>query len=329
MCGDVIKMNLDKRTVCALAVTYNRKELLHNLLIKLLEQSYQISGIVLIDNNSSDGTSDLLLNEGIINSVALDNTVRNEWNGIDVFYHKNSINTGGSGGFAKAFSIAKDLPYDCIWAMDDDVSPDKECLAKMMQYLDETSKVCIPCRGDERYRDKAIRKYDLKNPFYFHVNQCKRNIIFFDEITEPYVYVEDMAFEGPLMDKSVIDEIGIPDTDYFIFYDDTDYAHRLCSVTKIRYIVDAKLKKMIVPVKESSWKWKSYYNLRNSVYFEKKYGKNIFVQYLRPFLRVIDLVLKAVLKGNLYRVKWLLRAYKDGLFGHMGKTYDPSEIPQN
>lgn len=322
-------MDSDKRTVCVLIVTYNRKELLHNLLIKLLEQSYPIAGIVLIDNNSNDGTSDLLLNERVVTSVVLDNIVKSKWNDIDVFYYKSSINTGGSGGFAKAFSIAKDLQYDCIWAMDDDVSPYKECLEKMMLYLDETSKVCIPCRGDEKFRDKAIRKYDLKNPFYFHINECKRNTIFFDEITDPYVYVEDMAFEGPLMDKSVIDEIGIPNMDYFIFYDDTDYAHRLCSITKIRYVVGAKLKKMIVPIKSPSWKWKSYYNLRNSVYFDQKYGKNIFVKYLRPSLRTVDLVMRAVIKGKLYRVKWLLRAYKDGLFGRMGKTYDPSEIPQN
>ena len=136
-------MKSDKRTVCVLIVTYNRKELLNNLLIKLLEQSYQIAGIVIVDNNSKDGTSDLLLDKKIVSSVSIDNTVRNEWNGISVFYHKNSVNTGGAGGFAQAFSIAKDLPYDCIWAMDDDVSPDKECLEKMIQYLDETSKVCV------------------------------------------------------------------------------------------------------------------------------------------------------------------------------------------
>ena len=321
-------MKTDRRTVCVLIVTYNRKELLNDLLIQLSEQSYQISGIVIVDNNSKDGTSDLLLNEKIISSVSIDNTVRNEWKGISVFYHKSSVNTGGSGGFAQAFSIAKDLPYDCIWAMDDDVSPDKECLEKMMQYLDATSKVCIPCRGDERFRDRAIQRYDLKNPLYFHINECKRDIAYFDNITTPYVYVEDMAFEGPLMDKSVIDEVGIPNKDYFILYDDTDYAHRLCTVTKIRYVVGAKLKKMIIPTEQASWKWKSYYNLRNSVYFEKKYGQNVFVKYLRPFLRTVDLILKAICRGRFYRAKWLFRAYQDGFRGQMGKTYDPSEIPQ-
>lgn len=325
-CG---KMRLDNRTVCVLIVTYNRKELLNNLLTQLLEQSYHISGIVIVDNNSKDGTSDLLLNEQIIRSVSIDNTVRNEWNGVSVFYHKNSVNTGGSGGFAQAFSIARDLTYDCVWAMDDDVSPDKECLEKLMHYLDETSKVCIPCRGDGRFRDRAIQRYDLKNPFYFHINECKRDTVYFDCITSPYLYVEDMAFEGPLMYKSIIDEVGIPNQDYFILYDDTDYAHRLCSVTRIRYVVDAKLKKMIIPEEQSSWKWKSYYNLRNSVYFEKKYGQNIFVKYLRPFLRTVDLILKAIYKGRSYRVKWLMRAYKDGLCEHMGKIYDPSEIPQS
>lgn len=324
-----IDMKSYKRTVCVLIVTYNRKDLLRNLLNKLLDQSYKIEGIVLVDNNSEDGTSDLLLQDDIISQVYAGETVRSCWNGIQIYYHKNLKNTGGSGGFATAFSIAKELPYDCIWVMDDDVSPDKECLEKLMLYLDDTARVCIPCRGDDRFRDRAIKKYDLKNPFYFHINQCKRDVIYFDEITEPYVYVQDMAFEGPLMDKKVIDEIGIPNNEYFILYDDTDYAHRLCTITRIRYIVDAKLKKMVIPINEPAWKWKSYYNLRNSVHYDMTYGCNIFVKYLRPFLRTLDLILRAIYRKRFYSIKWLLRAYRDGLCGHMGKTYDPSEIPQD
>ena len=134
-------MKSDARTVCVLIVTYNRKELLHNLLNKLSEQNYKVSGIVLVDNNSNDGTPNLLLNSKIIDSVSIDNTVCSVWNDINVYYHRNSVNTGSSGGFAQAFTIVRDLPYNCVWAMDDDVSPDKECLEKMMQYLDETAKV--------------------------------------------------------------------------------------------------------------------------------------------------------------------------------------------
>lgn len=316
------------RTVCVAIVTYNRKELLKNLLNSLCKQSYKISGIVIVDNNSEDGTPELLMHEGIINNLCVGKILKSVWNEIQIFYYRNTENTGGAGGFAKAFSIIRELPYDCIWVMDDDVAPDIECLRQMMTYLDDTARACIPCRGDDRFHDRAVRKYDLRNPLYFHINECKRECINFEAINTPYVYVEDMAFEGPLIDKKLIDEIGIPNEAYFIFYDDTDYAHRLCSVTKIRYVASAKLKKMIIPSDSGTWKWKSYYNLRNSVYFDKKYGLNFMVRYGRPLFRTVDLILRAIGKCNFYRIKWIIRAYRDGLNERMGKTYEPSEIPQ-
>lgn len=314
------------RTVCVLIITYNRKDLLRNLLEHLKLQSYPISCVLVIDNNSLDGTSNMLSELGYIKECIPGEIVCNTIANWEFIYLKNKENTGGSGGFAKAFDLAKDLPYDVIWAMDDDVEPEAECLNTMMKYLTDEAQMVIPCRGDNNFKDYAIQHYNLNNPFYFRVNQRKRNKILFSEINEPYVVVEDMAFEGPLMTRKLVQKIGIPDKKYFILFDDTDYAQRASEVTQIRYVRKAFLKKMIVPDSSVKWSWKSYYNFRNSVYFERKYGKNWMVKNISPLLRLFVLLAKSVLTYNFHRIKWLVRGYSDGIHSRMGRTYDPSEI---
>lgn len=314
------------RTVCVIIITYNRKDLLRNLLEHLKQQSYPISCILLVDNNSLDGTSNMLSELGYIKECIPGEIVCNTIANWKFMYLKNKENTGGSGGFAKAFDLAKNLPYDVIWAMDDDVAPASDCLETLMKYLTDEAQMVIPCRGDDNFKDYAIQHYNLSNPFYFKVNQRKRDKILFSEIKEPYVVVEDMAFEGPLMTRKLIQKIGIPDKNYFILFDDTDYAHRASEVTQIRYVRKALLKKMIIPNSSIRWSWKSYYNFRNSVFFEKRYGKNWMVRNISPLLRLLDLLTRALLKCNFYRIKWLIKGYSDGVHSRMGKTYAPSEI---
>ena len=147
-------------------------------------------------------------------------------------------------------------------------------------------------------------------------------------ITEPYVEIKDMVFEGPLFTMDIIKEIGLPDKGYFILFDDTDYAHRACQKTSIRYVTGAKLHKKVFPpkVEGAPWGWKSYYKLRNSVYFEKKYGENLQVRYLRAILRLGDLFVRAIFRKRFKRAKWIVRAYIDGVKGRMGRTYEPNQI---
>ena len=273
-----------------------------------------------------DGTSNMLSELGYIKECIPGEIVCNTIVNWEFIYLKNKENTGGSGGFAMAFDLAKDLPYDVIWAMDDDVAPAPDCLETMMKYLTDDAQMVIPCRGDENFKDYAICHYDLSNPFYFMVNQRKRNKVLFSEIKESYVVVEDMAFEGPLMTRKLVQKIGIPDKRYFILFDDTDYAQRASKVTQIRYVRKAFLKKMIVPNSSVKWSWKSYYNFRNSIYFERKYGKNWMVRNLSPLLRLFDLMTRSILKCKFHRIKWFVRGYFDGIHSRMGKTYTPSEI---
>lgn len=51
---------MERKSICVALVTYNRKNYLLNLLTALHHQTYSISAIVIIDNNSIDNTCDEL-----------------------------------------------------------------------------------------------------------------------------------------------------------------------------------------------------------------------------------------------------------------------------
>ena len=56
----------NKETICAVVVTYNRKELLIECLEALLKQTRQLDGIYIIDNSSKDETPELLKEKGFL-----------------------------------------------------------------------------------------------------------------------------------------------------------------------------------------------------------------------------------------------------------------------
>ena len=77
---------MDKKSICAVVVTYNRKELLLRCLQALEQQSYSLEHIVIVDNASTDGTVDFLEQQGYLENpkVTLLSLLENQ---------------GGAGGF--------------------------------------------------------------------------------------------------------------------------------------------------------------------------------------------------------------------------------------
>ncbi len=314
------------RRVCAVLVTYNRKQLLLEVLHDLAAQTYPVSAILIYDNASQDGTPEFLKENGVIAAWRTDQTVQSEWKGIQIFYTRSASNLGGSGGFANVFRIAAGMDYDCVWAMDDDVSPDRDCLETLMKYLTRDAQLCLPCRTDENYQDYAIVGYDLKNPLLMNLTQMKTKIPS-DAIRTPYINVVDMPLEGPLMTMQLIRKIGVPDDQYFIMFDDTDFAHRAAQYTQLRYVTETRLHRRLASRAQQTevqeWNWKEYYLLRNQFRFDRKYGRNFLVRKFRPALSKTAKIISARRQKKNERVPVIRKAYADAVNGRMGKTVEP------
>ena len=316
------------KTVCALIVTYNRKEYLRKLLIEgLLKQTYPIKKILIFDNSSTDGTEQMLKSAGIVDGYVNENASACAYDAPKVLYYRNQENEGGSGGFHTGIEMASELRCDLIWTMDDDVLPDPNCLERLVANISERARICVPCRTDERYLDYAVVNVNMSNPFLYSISARKKAVPSHN-IHENSIPIKDMPFEGPLIDSSLVNEIGLPKKELFIIFDDSEYAYRASKVTEILYIKDAVLHKQIIPSKDHSrlMGWKEYYGYRNQYWFDCTYGENVFVKYLRPILNHMDLCLRAIVRRKWSNFTVLNKAYHDGTREILGKTVDPGAV---
>ena len=106
--------------IATIVVTYNRKELLREC-VDALQSSDVSSDIIIIDNNSTDGTK-----EYIADAMA-DN----------VTYKRLKKNLGGAGGFSAGIKYAVRQGYKYIWIMDDDTIVKKDTLERLLDATKE------------------------------------------------------------------------------------------------------------------------------------------------------------------------------------------------
>jgi GT2 family glycosyltransferase len=299
--------------VVAVVVTFNRFALLQRVVASLRGQSRPLDEIVVVNNGSSDGTREWL----------------DEQVGVTVIHQEN---VGGSGGFATGIDYAYRHGADFIWCMDDDVFPRPDCLRSLLAEAeaDSTIGIAAPRRFMEgRIFCHDFREYNLTNPFA----SMYRGRLSKEEICAP-TDVKGTAFEGPMIRRSVVEKIGLPNRELFIFCDDTDYCLRtVLAGFRILYIPDAQMDKHKF-FNNDTWaernrkkKWKRFYQVRNSAYLNHHYGRTWGVRYLRGFIGVAGYLATALVTMPFSRAyEWsdlakLWRAYRDGISERLGKIF--------
>lgn len=198
-----------KKTICAVIVTFNRKELLLNCLNALKQQTHTLDHIVVIDNASSDGTTDFLL--------------KNNWKNNDYFtYISLPKNQGGAGGFYEGIKYAIAQEFDYVWLMDDDGFPSKNCLEKLLPYISE-----------DCYIGPMVLDYETKNTLSFSMRLPGTSQVFdfYDDVKacfkgEDIIQNVILPFNGTLIASSLVKKMGLVCKDYFIWGDEREYTLR-------------------------------------------------------------------------------------------------------
>lgn len=298
------------KSITAVVVTYNRRDFLNRCIEHLRKQTVRLDNIIVVNNGSTDGTTEWLVSQ----------------TDLEVIHQEN---VGGAGGFYRGIQHAFESGYDWIWCMDDDVYPEKDCLEKLLEQDDEKVGILCPMRKQEgKVFLTEIRKFNLANPFKsLHCDALTPD----DVKDNDYVNIEGIAFEGTLIKREVVERIGLPNKDFFLLYDDSDYGYRVVFAGyQIRLVSRAVLNKELFFADDDrvtqvqKGKWKLYYHIRNTVYFNRKYGKNAWVRSFRSLavlLQYEGYALKNLpfnRKYNLSDMKIFLRAYQDGIKGRLG-----------
>lgn len=302
---------MGKKKIIAVVVTYNRLPLLQRS-IECLRKNRPVDRILVINNGSTDGTAEWLAGQ---DSAAL--TVITQ------------PNVGGSGGFYRGIQEACRLGADWIWCMDDDVFPRPDCLECLLPYTEHPEVgILAPRRLMEgQVYTNDFLDYDFRHPFSsLYKGKLKKR-----PVTAP-VEIAGTAFEGPFIRRDVVEDIGLPNKELFIFCDDTDYCIRTRRAGyKIVYVPDALMDKEKF-FSSDTWaernrkkKWKRYYQVRNSTYLNHRYGENWPVRHLRGFIGVMGYILTAAVTApfaDAYRwgdIPKLWKAYRDGIHERLGK----------
>lgn len=297
--------------ICAVVVTYNRKTLLEECLIALLNQTRPLNEIIVLDNASTDGTEDIM---------------RTRF--ADITYVKLAENIGGAGGFHEGMKLAYEKGHDWIWVMDDDAIPMADALEKL-----ENSPAMLQ---DKVYAlASTVLKQDgsifLIHRRQFDAEKLKEKAIKADRYKDDYFQMDTASFVGFLISRKAVQEVGLPLKDLFIYFDDTEYSLRIRRRGIMVTVCDSRVVHPQGWDDSNRWRlwqqplsWRRYYSSRNYIYTCRRHGRPGPVFYMKLFLRTLKGIGGVLLfrHSKVKGMKILLWGTLDGLQGKLGKNID-------
>jgi rhamnopyranosyl-N-acetylglucosaminyl-diphospho-decaprenol beta-1,3/1,4-galactofuranosyltransferase len=186
--------------VVAVVVTFNRSGLLQRLLDRLREVP-ELDEILVVDNASTDGTGGWLETQP------------------DVVVHAMDRNRGGAGGFHEGLRLAMERDADLVWLMDDDGLPEPDALATLLQHdYDFWGPVVV----DEADPDRLV--FPIRLPGGTRVVHRMRDVRAAAE--QGVIRGVVIPFNGVLVTRDLVERIGLPREEYFIWGDDHEYRLR-------------------------------------------------------------------------------------------------------
>ena len=300
-------------TVAVVVVTHNRADLLGGMLDGLAAQTHAPDAVVVVDNGSTDHTSEVLARATERTDLPVEVITQD--------------NVGGAGGFHRGVRAAYDRGFDRVWLMDDDVVPAPGCLAALMA-VDEDCLIAVREDLSGALAEKAATEFDLRNPLAIRPKRSTVDSTYADRASMPaLVEVENVAFEGFMVRRAVIEDIGFPDPAFFIFYDDVDFAVRARrSGRHVWAVRDAVLVRQLDFNQQHDLSgWKGFYMYRNLFVVHLRHGENLLVR-LKPWLITLAVVLLSPVRGGRAEARNVIRAMASAR--GMRRVSEPARPPR-
>lgn len=262
-------------------------------------------------------------------------------------------NTGSAKGFATGIQRALDLGAEHIWLLDDDNRPHSDTLARLREAYAAASvstprdRLAVLAFRPEHQADVAmgVATHRINPPVNsfrgFHVRDIPYKIWRRTPWGRPQVRgalpatvrLDVAPYSGLLFHRDLIDAIGLPNADFVLYEDDTDFTYRIAQKGGDTLLVtSARLDDL-----ESSWNvktrfsngfagmlkgegdFRAFYGMRNRAYFDAAclmhssfvFGVNraVYMGVLYVFANVLN---------EKTRFRLLRQAIDDGLCGRLG-----------
>lgn len=204
--------------IVAVVVTFNRQALLERLL-DVLRRTTGLAEILVIDNASTDGTGAWL--RGVsTGSTTEDSSTTEEL--VRVHVVALETNTGGAGGFHAGMVTALARGADLVWLMDDDGVPAPGCLDTLLEQGTDTWDFWGPAVLAEQYPTRLCFPIRLPGRASVVHRMSEVEAAARDGVIEGIV----IPFNGVLVTRELIEEIGPVREEFFIWGDDVEFRLR-------------------------------------------------------------------------------------------------------
>ena len=302
-----------KLKIQAVVVTYNRKQLLLECMDAILKQTYEVDNIILIDNNSTDGTYEALENAGYIDNNK-------------VIYIKLQQNIGGAGGFHEGMKTARKYNADWVWIMDDDTIPKENSLEELIKSLDLIEDNNISYLASSVYGEHG----EFMNVPKISTTPSESGYPdWYKYLEKGIVKISEATFVSLLINGKALKAIGLPVKEYFIWGDDTEYTLRLNKYFGCSYMIGSSIvihkrkggKALSIVEENDRNRIKMYfYMIRNNYINTKEYKrKRELLNYnLSYILTSLKILFSKKSKHKFYKIHIILK----GLYAAKLKKYD-------
>ncbi|MCT2911646.1 glycosyltransferase family 2 protein [Weissella confusa] len=283
-------------SVSAVVVTYNRLPFLKEVIQALQNSATIVDHIIIVDNNSNQETFDYL--------TAL---------GDQIEYVRLDENIGGAGGFNRGVRYFMEHTNDeFVWLMDDDTVPNPTTLTELVTFARQTPNFGF-LASDVRWIDGTRAKMNNPAP----KNRLKKIP---EDATEPEELM-NATFVSLLMKRDIINQIGLPITEFFIWGDDIEFTERAARIAPGYFVPAAKVThKMAANVGSNIMNDsldrlpRYFYSYRNKVYYG---AKRNFIGHMKSNTRItleaIRLMFAPNVDNRLKRLSVLIKGVKAGI----------------
>jgi len=302
--------------VCAVVLTFNRRDLLIECLEALERQTSRCDRIIVVDNASSDGTADEL---------------RRHWLGrVDV--QTLSVNVGAAGGFNAAMRAGHADGAELIWIMDDDVIPEPDALERMLA------------------AGETLKKRNIIPPFLISTARSpqgqvtntpsldtRKNSISYeswpDLLEHRLMPVARATFVSILVRRETITQYGLPIAAMFIWGEDSEFTIRVTQAQPGFMVGDSRVVHVrqqdgalnIVSETNPTRIAYHFYHIRNDIWMKRCQGS--LRGLVKHVIKRAKLALTLASAGEMTKAKVVARGTWAGLWFHAPVQYADPVVP--
>jgi GT2 family glycosyltransferase len=197
---------MDSPKVVATILTRNRRELLRESIRAVLAQTRPVDGLIVVDNASTDGTSELLEDEfPDVPVIALPE------------------NLGATGGFYEAIAAARRTGADWFWLLDDDSIARPDALAELLAPVFDPGGAPAPAILCSHVVWRDGTPHVMNRP----VVRPDRPELLADALGRRLLPVRATSWVSLMVSREAVERFGMPARQFFYQADDIEFTARI------------------------------------------------------------------------------------------------------